>query len=63
MAEKVIRLDISLALQLRASHAQRFEAAATKRGIDPAFLLADLLETICEDDMFDAILDDAEALP
>ena len=56
--EKLTRLDISLVLQLRAAPAMAFEAAAKKRGIEPGLLLADLIEVIAADDMFDAILDD-----
>lgn len=60
MAETTKRIDLSIALTLTGANARRFEDAAKKRGIDPAFLVADMIETCSRDDLFDAILDDAE---
>lgn len=59
--EKTVRIDLSIALSLTGPNARRFEKAAKKRGIDPAFMVTDLIEAVSRDDLFDAVLDDGGA--
>lgn len=51
---------IDIELQLRGPVAAKLEAAAKVRGRPPGDLLADVIEVVIEDDLFEAVLDDAE---
>ncbi len=50
---------IDIEMQLRGSLAAKLEAAAKVRRRSPAELLADVVEVVISDNLFDAVLDDA----
>lgn len=53
--EKPHKIDFKGALLNELAH--RFAEEAEKRGISPAALAADILETVIRDDLFAAVLD------
>lgn len=52
------RLVIEINLKLEGDLAQKIEAIAARRGQPPVEMLADAVNALIADDMFDAVIDD-----
>ena len=57
MNEPAKRLEVDIEMQLRGALAERVLREAKARGVEPAALMADLIEMIVKDELFSAILD------
>lgn len=57
MADEAMRTALRFEGELRNRPAERFAAEAKRRGVTPAELAADLLETIIKDNLFAVVLD------
>lgn len=49
-----IKFDMTLGGDLK----ERFEAECTKRGVEPAELMADIISAVIKDDLFAAVIDE-----
>lgn len=56
-------LVIEIALKLEGDLAQKIEAIAARRGQPPVEMLADAVNALIVDDMFDAVIDDGRGVP